>query len=231
MAQSKKPGAPNPASNAKGVTLRTDRVLERLEILKGRGISSFEASESMGANRVYLNSLVNERKSGVRAHMLPKIAAVLECSISYLTGESDDVGVPPKTEIKKASVSPKRLLGRGFVDDGAWRPVSRHTPVPVPGIGPLPDFDSSAQSAYVRIAPDNTSQEVVVTITPQEYEAKRGALVPGLSVIVERRAVVDGQECLQHVTRTVSADGGGELAAENERVVAVVAYEARFKLV
>lgn len=68
------------------------RVKERLAIL---GLSEKEASHRVAGNPSVFQNLFNAKKKSPSLDRTERIAKVLECSVAYLVGQSDDVGEPP----------------------------------------------------------------------------------------------------------------------------------------
>lgn len=84
------------------------RVQKRLDSLQ---INAREACRRGGLEETFVRDILNGTKKTVRRDNLVRLAYALECSCEYLSGDSDDVGNPPKP-------------AAGFIPD----PTGRQTP-------------------------------------------------------------------------------------------------------
>jgi len=97
--------------------MRKDRIEQRLADL---GMNQFQVAVGMGRRRTYLNDFLTGRKSEFKGSGPVDLAIALGCSLEYLTGESDDIGVPP-TSTKPFDPSRGRLLYGGQIEEGTRR--------------------------------------------------------------------------------------------------------------
>lgn len=77
----------------KRAEIRKDRIQARLDAL---GLSESAAALNGGLERGYIRDFLRGAKTGANGKNLEKLALGLECSIAYLTGESDIVGASTK---------------------------------------------------------------------------------------------------------------------------------------
>lgn len=68
-----------------------DRIEARLTAL---GISQFVAAERAGKHPHFIYDFMIDRKQSFKGDGLHRVAHVLNCSVEYLLGQSDEVGKP-----------------------------------------------------------------------------------------------------------------------------------------
>lgn len=185
--------------------MRADRVQERLDAL---GIDHYEASLRAGRNKLFLYPLMTGARKGMHKAGAIKIANVLGCSVEYLKGVSDDLGIPPdlpkddqspvsETEWLEKIAKPepswmnwhdRRLPLAGTVEAGAFRKKSYASPfVEMSSIPPHPDYPISTQSAYLVRGSGLQKRGIhdgmyLTVIAP---EAVKGNITNGAIVVVE----------------------------------------------
>lgn len=140
-----------------------ERVQARKKTLR---LKFVEIHERMGLGEsTYVNDFVNGKQNTFDPERVPALAVALECSVEYLTGESSEVGSPPSgvviglapepsslssEPVPTMSQPPRRLVGRGFVEAGAFRKpgVVNAGSIDTDEITPLPNVPLEAQSVY-----------------------------------------------------------------------------------
>gem|GEM_PF-4294570 len=93
---------------AQEADVTTERIRQRLEIL---GIPNTTASELAGLERGYLSDFLTGKKKSMNHTILRPLAEVLQCSVGFLIGESEDITIRERATLPLA----------GVVEVGAWR--------------------------------------------------------------------------------------------------------------
>lgn len=167
--------------------MRKDRIEARMDAL---GINQFEAAEKAGKNSHYIYDFMVGRKSSFKGDGPVRVAQALECSIEYLTGESDEIGVPP---MATPAAVPSAQAGRslplaGVVETGVFRRPSsvRGAGRPLP-IAPFPDYPAEAQAAFAVRGGGMDTRGIIegMTLVAVDIEAATKDLESGSVVIVE----------------------------------------------
>lgn len=128
--------------------MRKDRIEARLQALR---INQFEAAERAGKHSHFIYDFMIDRKRSFKGDGPIRLAQALQCSVEYLTGESDDVGLPPATgPIFTRSTTTTGLPVAGVVEAGVFRrPGAIKLPsgeIPVP---PFPMYPPEDQAAFI----------------------------------------------------------------------------------
>jgi len=98
--------------------MRKDRIEARLKAL---GLTQFQAAEKAGKHAHFIYDFMIGRKRSFKGDGPIRLAQALECSIEYLTGESDDVGRPPLSAAASYTYQPGSLPVAGIVEAGVFR--------------------------------------------------------------------------------------------------------------
>ena len=127
--------------------MRRDRIEARLNEL---GINQFEAAKRAGKGTHFLYDFFIGRKKSFKGDGPERLAHALECSTSYLTGESEVIGSPPTGLLLPATQSNGGLSFAGVVEAGVFRKVQNlHFPAENIPIAPSPRFPAERQIAYI----------------------------------------------------------------------------------
>lgn len=166
--------------------MRKDRIEARLDAL---GINQFEAAERAGKNSHYIYDFMIGRKSSFKGDGPVRVAQALECSIEYLTGESDGVGVPPMLSPgMPAAQAGQSLPLAGVVETGVFRRPGavRGSGRPVP-VAPFPDYPPEAQSVFAVRGGGMDTRGIIegMMLVAVDIEAAMDELESGSVVIVE----------------------------------------------
>lgn len=89
-------------------TLRPDRIRERLAAL---GMSPREASLRATRSPDLVRFIFSGKQANTTHERTLSLAAVLQCSVEYLTGEGDAVGRPPRAKTYELDISGARIRG------------------------------------------------------------------------------------------------------------------------
>lgn len=89
-------------------TLRPDRIRERLEALD---MSPREASLRATRSPDLIRFIFSGKQANTTHERTLSLAAVLQCSVDYLTGESDVLGRPPKAKTYDLDLAGARIRG------------------------------------------------------------------------------------------------------------------------
>lgn len=124
--------------------MRKDRIEARLKAL---GINQFEAAERAGRHKMFLYDYLVGKKQSFKGGGPRDIAAALECSLEYLMGDVDDVGVPPGGD--PAIVHDGSLALSGEIEDGSFRNAEAGKVRSAWPVGPIPNVPIAHQVAYL----------------------------------------------------------------------------------
>lgn len=80
-----------------------NRIQSRLVSL---GLNQFDAAKLTGKNAHFIYDFMIDRKREFKGDGLYRLGVVLQCSIDYLLGRSDDVGQPPPPRMAFVPVNP-----------------------------------------------------------------------------------------------------------------------------
>lgn len=173
--------------------MNKSRITERLDAL---GITQFEAAERAGKNSHFIYDYFAGRKKSFKGNGPVKIAQALQCSVEYLNGESDDIGVPPKDAPLASGPIFKGLPFAGVAEAGVFRKasaiVSDQSATP---LAPSLSYPAIAQAAYV-VRGDSLQLRGIsegMFLTTVAVEAVPDALRSGAIVIV-RHTRLGGSE-------------------------------------
>lgn len=162
-----------------------DRIAERLQAL---GINQFEAAERAGKNAHFIYDFMTGRKRSFKGDGPIRLAQALECSIEYLTGESDEIGEPPVESGSFAPAASSGLPVAGIIEAGVYRRIGATSAqdIALP-IAPFPSYPADRQAAFIvrgggMDALGIIERMVLVTV---EAEAAPDLLRSGAIVIVE----------------------------------------------
>lgn len=164
--------------------MRKDRIEARLAAL---GITQFEAAERAGKNAHFIYDFMIGRKRSFKGDGPVRVAQALQCSVEYLTGESDEVGSPPAA-FGPLSTSGPFLPLAGIVEAGvyrrAWSATAQRPPVDVP---PRPGFPPEAQALYLVRGGGMDARGIIegMLLVAVSADAAKDKLESGAIVIVE----------------------------------------------
>lgn len=166
--------------------MRKDRIQARLDAL---GITQFDAALRAGKNSHFVYDFMIGRKASFKGDGPIRLAQALQCSIEYLTGESDEVGQPPLMGPVLPHIRPDAGLPvAGVVMAGAFRrPGTMKAGADLLPFPPFPRYRVDRQSLYIVMgngmdARGITNGMVLVGVAPEEF----GDIPNGSIVVVER---------------------------------------------
>lgn len=165
--------------------MRKDRIEARLLAL---GINQFEAAEKAGKNSHFIYDFMVGRKKSFKGDGPIRVAQALECSLEYLSGESDLPGKPPMVLPEFAPAASGGLPVAGVVEAGIFRNVgSFHPPDVTLPLLPLPMFPAGDQMAFIVRGGGMDGRGIVegMVLHAVRAEAAPVALRSGAVVIVE----------------------------------------------
>lgn len=174
--------------------MEKERITRRLEDL---GISQFEAAKRTGKHEHFIYDFFKGRKKSFKGEGLLLLAHALECSVEYLTGQSDEVGSPPRPTSAPASPQTNSVLPfAGVAEAGVFHKVGAvsidqdQSPL-CPFIG----YPASAQSAYLMrgdgLAARGISEGMFLTAV--DKDAAPDLLRSG-AVVIARHTRLSGSE-------------------------------------
>lgn len=182
--------------------MRKDRIEARLRAL---GINQFDAAVKAGRNSHFIYDFLIGRKKSFKGDGPIRLAQALECSIEYLTGESDEPGRPPLAgPTFERSGSSEGLPLAGVVESGVFRrPGSLRIPDEVLPLPPFPGYPAEAQVAYVMRG--NGLDELGVTegMVLTAVQAEALSTPPGNGAIVVIELVRNGGSHMEISAREV----------------------------
>ena len=188
------------------------RVNQRLIEL---GLNASEAARRGGLERSFVKDLLLGKKKSVRGVGLLRLAYALNVSPAWLTGHSEEVGVPPDiselppehgAETKDASAEQKAIPEyveiAGIAEADVFRPLDLLGPPPSfeHRICRLPEYPDARQCVYVQRGDGMDAIGIddgmaVLAVDFECYAEQRGGLTDGMVVVVRRaRADVDEVE-------------------------------------
>lgn len=206
-----------------------ERIEARLEAL---GLNQFQAVEGTQLARHFIYDILAGRKQNVRSKNLQELARALRCSVSYLEGKSDDIGLPPKQSANSTTVKP--LTTAGIIDAQSWRREGADA-TDVIETPPLPQYAASRQMIFVyRGEPFQQIRDgmFVVAIDAQDFVRNHGVIGPGSNVIVQRKSRMGDEVLSQTTMRKLSTSAADRALArrietavdakiDEDRVIAV----------
>lgn len=140
--------------------MRKDRIEQRLADL---GITQFEAGKRAGRSRTFIHDFLSGRKDEFKGNGPAEVAAALECSIEYLMGESDEVGLPPSSGRIDIGPAPSQSLPSmplrdliagtipavGVIEEGVFRSPDAPINGPAWSVAPMVGIDVAAQIVFL----------------------------------------------------------------------------------
>lgn len=188
-----------------------ERIEARLEAL---GLNQFQAVEGTQLARHFIYDILAGRKQNVRSKNLQELARALRCSVAYLEGKSDDVGLPPKQSANSSAIKP--LTTAGIIDAQSWRREGADS-TDVIEAPPLPQYAASRQMIFVyRGEPFQQIRDgmFVVAIDAQDFVRNHGIIGPGSNVIVQRKRRMDDEDFTQTTIRKLTTSAADRALAK-----------------
>lgn len=166
--------------------MRKDRIEARLRALR---ITQFDAAQKAGKNAHFIYDFLIGRKKSFKGDGPIRLAQALECSVEYLTGDSDDVGRPPSPgAIFTQPPAGQGLPVAGVVEAGVFRRTGTIRPSgeTLP-LAPQPSYPPEAQAAFVVRGGGLDSRGITegMVLVAVQAEAAPEALQSGALVVVE----------------------------------------------
>lgn len=207
-----------------------ERIEKRLTDL---GLNQFEAAEKAGRNKHYLYDFLNDKKKSIKGEGSRQVANALECSIDYLMGLSDDVGMPPDPHLtgldehldphyrpNKGDGSTGSVPIVGVVETDVFRRPSA-MPKPTDSLVPIepdPRYSAEAQSAYLLRGPSlkdigMTDGAILQAVSLRAHNSA-GKLRSG-AVVISRFSTGSGDQIELSAREYRETDSGYKLIARD----------------